>query len=133
MSATPPSFSSFTRCAIANPHPPSFPYPLSCSQLGHLLSDLRKDLETLRGALYDVQGSTRFPRWLEIFLRYGNYMNGGTNRGGAMGFKLSSLEKIYSTRSTSADAKITLIRYGGGGGVSAGKCGFSLSLRVSLR
>ena len=41
-----------------------------------------------------VRESTNFKKLLEIVLAIGNYMNGGTNRGGVYGFKLDSLLKV---------------------------------------
>ena len=46
---------------------------------------------------------------LQLTLEIGNYLNGGTDRGGAYGFKLSSLQKLGKTKSV--DGKMTLLNY----------------------
>jgi hypothetical protein len=46
---------------------------------------------------------------VEIVLAVGNYLNGGTRRGEAFGFKLTSLSKLTDTKT--ADNKRTLLHY----------------------
>lgn len=46
---------------------------------------------------------------LETILAIGNFMNSGTNRGNALGFQLTSLNQLTSTKST--DNKVTLLEY----------------------
>lgn len=46
---------------------------------------------------------------LEVVLAFGNYLNGGSYRGGAYGFKLSALQKLTETKAT--DSKKSLIHY----------------------
>jgi len=41
-----------------------------------------------------MQNSGALARILEIVLVLGNYMNGTSTRGGAIGFKLSSINKV---------------------------------------
>jgi hypothetical protein len=51
----------------------------------------------------------RVLEWLRIVLAYGNYLNGTSNRGGAFGFKLDSLNKLTELKSN--DNKKTLISF----------------------
>ena len=56
-----------------------------------------------------LQDSRSFEHLLEYILAVGNYLNGGTTRGGAYGFKLSSLVKLVSIRSS--DKEHNLLRF----------------------
>lgn len=46
-----------------------------------------------------VKKSTKFRRWLEYILAFGNYMNGIGFYGGAYGFKMDAFEKIFEVNS----------------------------------
>jgi len=46
---------------------------------------------------------------LQIVLKLGNYLNGGTSKGGAYGFKLDTLNKLKNTKS--GDNQYTLLHY----------------------
>ena len=56
-----------------------------------------------------IKTNKNFHKFLEIFLAYGNYMNGVTAKGGAFGFQLTSLNKFYDMKSK--DNKVTLFQY----------------------
>jgi hypothetical protein len=58
------------------------------------------DVEAITGALNDLVSSERFVELLKLVLAVGNYMNGGSFRGGAAGFKLDTLGKLADVRST---------------------------------
>ena len=47
---------------------------------------------------------------MEYILAIGNYMNGGTTRGEAWGFKLDSLLKLVDVKS-SVDSKVSLLHF----------------------
>ena len=46
---------------------------------------------------------------LQVVLKLGNYLNGGTSKGGAYGFKLDTLNKLKNTKS--GDGQYTLLHY----------------------
>jgi diaphanous 1 len=48
-------------------------------------------------ALISIQNSQRLTDVLKIILAFGNYLNGGTPKGGAHGFKLSALNTVRSS------------------------------------
>lgn len=75
-----------------------------------LVEDLQRSLDTVMGATRDVKTSGKYKELLKVILALGNYLNSGP-RGGAYGFKLSSLTKMADTRSTAADRKYTLLNY----------------------
>ena len=56
-----------------------------------------------------LENSKNFIRLLEYVLSVGNYINGGTNRGRAHGFRLNALVKLVDIQST--DKKYSLLRY----------------------
>ena len=56
-----------------------------------------------------IKTNKNFHKFLEILLAYGNYMNGVTAKGGAFGFKFTSLSKFYDMKSK--DNKITLFQF----------------------
>ena len=57
----------------------------------------------------EVKKSTKFKKVLEVVLALGNYLNGGSFRGAAYGFKLDALNKLRDTKS--ADGDTTLLHY----------------------
>ncbi|TPX33081.1 hypothetical protein SmJEL517_g03929 [Synchytrium microbalum] len=72
--------------------------------------DAEAMLAGLNGGIEDVKESKKFTKVLQIILAVGNYMNPG-QRGGAYGFKLSSLPKLSDTKSNVSTRKHTLMHY----------------------
>jgi len=60
-------------------------------------------------AVSEVHKSDKFKKLLEFVLAVGNYLNGGTARGQAYGFKLEALKKLRDTKT--ADNQSTLLHY----------------------
>ena len=60
-------------------------------------------------ACRSLKDNVDFKHLLEYVLTVGNYLNGGTNRGRAHGFRLSALVKLVDIRS--ADKKQTLLQF----------------------
>jgi len=60
-------------------------------------------------AIKDCSNSKRFTKLIKIVLALGNFMNGRTARGGAYGFKLSTLTKLADTKAT--DNKKNLLQW----------------------
>jgi len=58
-----------------------------------------------------VRQSTKLRKVLQTILAFGNYMNGGTNRGAAFGFKLDSLLRLTEVRSDTDNGKTTAMHY----------------------
>ena len=56
-----------------------------------------------------LKNSKKFKQWLKIIMAFGNYMNGGTFRGGVYAFKLNALNKLTSIKSR--DNSKTLLLY----------------------
>eukprot|EP00002_Diphylleia_rotans_P011238 TRINITY_DN2224_c0_g2_i5.p1 TRINITY_DN2224_c0_g2~~TRINITY_DN2224_c0_g2_i5.p1 ORF type:complete len:1117 (-),score=248.85 TRINITY_DN2224_c0_g2_i5:161-3511(-) len=73
------------------------------------LEEIRSSLNWLSSTSEDVRNSKRFRTVLEVVLAFGNYLNGGSFRGGAYGFKLDCLNKLKDTKSTSQ--KVTLLHH----------------------
>eukprot|EP00002_Diphylleia_rotans_P015919 TRINITY_DN3083_c0_g1_i2.p1 TRINITY_DN3083_c0_g1~~TRINITY_DN3083_c0_g1_i2.p1 ORF type:complete len:549 (+),score=139.32 TRINITY_DN3083_c0_g1_i2:451-2097(+) len=71
--------------------------------------DAEKSIEVLAKAAAELKKSSSFKLILEYVLALGNHMNGGSNRGGAYGFKLDSLVKVVDVKGT--DNKTTLLSY----------------------
>ena len=57
-------------------------------------------IQVCEQALTALQGSKGLKRVLEVVLALGNYLNGGTKKGGAYGFKISTLAKLRSQKNT---------------------------------
>ncbi|KAF0720481.1 Aste57867_274 [Aphanomyces stellatus] len=70
--------------------------------------DVKAKLKTLEQAYGDLKGSDKLVSVLEVVLVVGNYMNGGTARGGAWGFKLDILPKLSLVKATSTASKTLL-------------------------
>ena len=67
---------------------------------------------TLRLCVCDgaqVRSSKALKQVIEYALAIGNYLNGGTNKGGAWGFKIESLNKLIGTKTL--DNKSTRARW----------------------
>ncbi len=62
------------------------------------VADLRPKLLKVAAAIKDCSNSKRFTKFIKIVLALGNFMNGRTARGGAYGFKLSTLTKLADTK-----------------------------------
>ena len=70
---------------------------------------LEEDSSALINACRALNSSERFKSLLELVINVGNYMNGGTTRGGAYGFKLSALTKLADVKQS--EGKGTLLDY----------------------
>jgi len=73
------------------------------------IEELRPDISAVIEACLEVRKSPKFRGILEVVLAIGNYINGGTHRGAAYGFKLEALTKLQDTKST--DNKSNLLHY----------------------
>jgi len=73
------------------------------------IHELRSKIEDVGSAVKEVRGSKALRSVIEHALAYGNYLNGGTNKGAAWGFKLDGLNKLAGTKSL--DGKSTLLHY----------------------
>jgi len=69
----------------------------------------RESVVVLLDAVKEVRVSKKLPRLLELVLGIGNYLNGGTFRGGAYGFKLDTLGKMAEVRAV--DGKTNMLNY----------------------
>eukprot|EP01105_Mastigella_eilhardi_P017347 TRINITY_DN3989_c0_g1_i5.p1 TRINITY_DN3989_c0_g1~~TRINITY_DN3989_c0_g1_i5.p1 ORF type:complete len:402 (+),score=109.77 TRINITY_DN3989_c0_g1_i5:65-1270(+) len=74
-----------------------------------LVSGVRPCIASLEAASSQLRTSANFIALLQVVLSLGNFINAGTMRGAACGFKLDSLNKLAETRST--NGKSTLLRY----------------------
>uniref|UniRef100_A0A7S4L7S4 FH2 domain-containing protein n=1 Tax=Paramoeba aestuarina TaxID=180227 RepID=A0A7S4L7S4_9EUKA len=68
------------------------------------------DIKKVETGVSVVKNSQNLKEILKVLLAIGNYMNGGTARGGAFGFKLSSLKKLGDTKLVN-NPKETLLHY----------------------
>ncbi|KAI5412381.1 Formin-like protein 3 [Lathyrus oleraceus] len=73
------------------------------------VSDLRKNLNTIKDATREVKESVKLRQIMQTILMLGNALNQGTTRGSAVGFKLDSLLKLSDTRAR--NNKMTLMHY----------------------
>ncbi|MES1912644.1 MAG: hypothetical protein MHM6MM_004881 [Cercozoa sp. M6MM] len=74
-----------------------------------LREDCARQLRVVSDALTRIEKSKGLKRVLTLVLAFGNYLNGGSRKGGAYGFKLSTLRQINGTKSS--DGKATLLHY----------------------
>ncbi|XP_072222210.1 disheveled-associated activator of morphogenesis 1-like [Leuresthes tenuis] len=73
------------------------------------VSDVKPKIEALTQASREMVRSKALRQLLEVVLAFGNYMNKG-QRGNAFGFRVSSLNKMADTKS-STDRNVTLLHY----------------------
>ncbi|CAK4130139.1 unnamed protein product [Aphanomyces euteiches] len=78
-------------------------------QFEHRILETQAQMDTLSSATDQIADSKKFRAILETVLAIGNYMNGGTARGGAYGFKIDALAKLHTIRGV--DPKVTLMHY----------------------
>ena len=57
-------------------------------------------LKIVQRAADVLQQSTAFKQILRVILAHGNYLNGGTKKGNAYGFKMSSLRQLESIKTS---------------------------------
>jgi hypothetical protein len=73
------------------------------------VSELLPDINKIRDACKEVRKSKKFAKIIQVVLMVGNFLNGGTNKGAALGFKLAVLPKLGDTKTT--DNKQSLLHY----------------------
>jgi len=71
--------------------------------------EISADVDNFRKGCKEIKECTKLHKLMELILAVGNFMNGGTNRGDAAGFKLNTLTKLGDTKTT--DNKTTLNNY----------------------
>eukprot|EP00975_Prorocentrum_lima_P005309 1148892-Prorocentrum_lima.AAC.1 len=71
---------------------------------------VKAKVETFEAAAREICGNRKINRVLEVVLAIGNYLNGGTNRGQAYGFKMDSILKLKDARS-SKNGKLNLMHF----------------------
>lgn len=69
------------------------------AQYPHLCEEIGDNLTLLTSAEKRVRTQEGFQYVLEVVLALGNYLNGGTSKGGAFGFRLNTLNKLKATKS----------------------------------
>jgi dishevelled associated activator of morphogenesis len=72
--------------------------------------DVSQSFTVLEKALAFIKNDKTLHNLLLLVLALGNYLNGGTNRGGAYGYKLASLRKLSDCRSPD-DRDLTLMHF----------------------
>ena len=92
---------------------PRYKIRTKCMQVRSSFTDrsgeLHVRIEDVAAAVKEVRTSKALRIVLEHTLALGNYLNGGTNKGAAWGFKLESLNKLIGTKTL--DNKSTLLHY----------------------
>lgn len=73
------------------------------------LAECEPKVASVISATKELRNSKRLRKFIEVVLAFGNYMNKGA-RGGAYGFRVSSLNKLTDTKASSNRA-ITLLHY----------------------
>eukprot|EP00026_Physarum_polycephalum_P006630 Phypoly_transcript_06680.p1 GENE.Phypoly_transcript_06680~~Phypoly_transcript_06680.p1 ORF type:complete len:393 (+),score=90.91 Phypoly_transcript_06680:114-1181(+) len=73
------------------------------------LNELKEAVDCVAIACQALMNDEAFRQLLVIVLKFGNFMNGGSARGGAVGFKINCLLNLSETKST--DNKTTLLHY----------------------
>jgi len=73
------------------------------------LESIREQFVIVKEALIQVKESRSLRRFMEVALALGNYLNGGTPRGGVNGFKIDGLLKLATVKSV--DNKASLMNF----------------------
>jgi hypothetical protein len=72
-----------------------------------LMSDVETPLEILSSGFKQLKESKQFKEFLKYILAVGNFVNGGSNRGGAYGFKFDFFKKILDIRTNKPGYNLT--------------------------
>lgn len=78
-------------------------------QFPALIESVEEGLRTVVQAVTSIHRSENLKLVFQYILRFGNYMNAGSNAGKAYGFKLSTLQRLQATKTI--DNKTTLLHY----------------------
>ncbi|KAL6047323.1 Tetratricopeptide repeat [Balamuthia mandrillaris] len=78
-------------------------------EFAELYSNVQPDVETVRTAIREVEQSHKLKGIFGVILAIGNYLNAGSYRGQASGFKLNALSKLADLKSS--DGQITLTHF----------------------
>jgi len=73
------------------------------------VAEISESVSLVAQAVKEVRTSPALKKVLQMTLALGNYLNGGTNKGAAWGFKLDTLSKLSGTKTV--DNKSTLLHY----------------------
>ncbi|EGC31621.1 hypothetical protein DICPUDRAFT_99159 [Dictyostelium purpureum] len=71
--------------------------------------DLYTNINNIKQATKEIKQSEKISKLLLVILTVGNFLNSGTARGNAFGFKLNTITKLADIKST--DNKISLVNY----------------------
>ncbi len=80
------------------------------SEFDTRIAELSGSVSSLRDAAREISQGHEFRYVLEAILKIGNFLNSGTARGNAMGFKLDALSKLKTVKATN-ESKISLVQY----------------------
>lgn len=72
---------------------------------------IRPDIASITTACQELRNSSGFHMILQTVLVIGNFMNGGTFREDAMGFRIASLLELKSTKSNGSSSSPTLLHH----------------------
>jgi len=70
------------------------------------VGEVKQAVVYVNSACKELKASKKFTKILEIVLSLGNYLNGGTFRGGAYGFKIDSLIKLGETKANEGNQNL---------------------------
>ena len=79
---------------------------LNLQEIPELYESLKEPLQNISFALKTLLSNQSFVRLLEYLLSVGNYLNSGSNRGNAYGFRLSALPKLTEVRSVNKETSL---------------------------
>jgi len=79
-------------------------------QFNAVIARIKADVDEAHEAIRTIRGSELIPRYLELILAIGNFLNQGSHAGGAFGFTLDSLLKLKDTKSP-VKPEFTLLHY----------------------
>ena len=78
-------------------------------KFNEVLTEVKKDIVSFTMACEEVRNSTKFKTVIELVLGIGNVMNAGGRNARAIGFEISFLPKLNSTKTV--DNKSTLLHF----------------------
>ena len=75
-----------------------------------VVEDVDAQLRLCESVTARLRGSEGLMRVMELILKLGNYLNGGTAKGGAYGFRLDTINKLKMTKSQQ-DSQLSLLHF----------------------
>eukprot|EP00001_Collodictyon_triciliatum_P112695 19783_4 len=78
-------------------------------RVNEMVTDIQRKIDVVKSTCRQIMTSKRFIRLLQFVLAFGNFLNFGTAKGYALGFRITALLKLSEVKAV--DQKTTLLHF----------------------